>query len=42
MPEADPGSAWLLGPVQYRMIGAIQDGFFVSNRLAQDFDVHLF
>ena len=39
----DPDSAWLLGPVQYRMIGAVQeDGFFVSNRLLDDFDVLVF
>jgi erythromycin esterase len=39
----DAGAAWLLGPVQYRMIGAVEaDGFFVSSRLAQDFDALIF
>jgi len=39
----DPGSSWLAAPVQYRMIGAVEeDGFFVSNRLIQDFDVLIF
>lgn len=39
----DPGSGWLLGYVQYRALGAgVADGFFVSNRLAQDYDALIF
>lgn len=39
----DPGSGWLLGTVQYRTIGAaVADGFFISNRLAQDYDALIF
>ncbi|MBS1854423.1 MAG: erythromycin esterase family protein [Acidobacteria bacterium] len=38
-----PGGAWLLGPVQYRMVGSMAiDGFLYSDRLAQDFDALIF
>jgi erythromycin esterase len=39
----DTDSKWLLGPVQYRMIGAIEeDGFLFSSRLTLDFDALIF
>jgi erythromycin esterase len=35
----DPASSWLLGEVIYRSIGALAvDGYYLSNRLVQDFD----